>query len=408
MRPNRLKFSSKKEGAQGMVEFALVLPILLLVVLGIIEFGRLLFIYSSVTSASREAARYGAAAGQVGSGYRFDDCDGIRAAAKRIGSFAGVTDANIQIHYDDGTTVYSTNCPPSVAVSRADRILVTVSATFQPFESLVNLPAIPISSTTARTIIKDIGIEGTPGPTAAPPGFKSPTPTITNTPTNTATSTATTEYTPTNTPTKTNTPTATKTATPGPTSTPTKTATPTETGVPTDTPTSTNTPPPTFTPSPTPLPRCSVAPNYPTITKGFTYYEKSNKDFYSMYLAINNDTGNPPVTLTKVELIWPLGAQGSEAKLLEIRFDTGKTDQTASCGGIECPWTAGGADVLPDYFSVCSNGCDDNFDGGADLSLNGDRTQEFRFVFSRPLPSGFYYTKIEFDGICYVETSINH
>ena len=58
------KLSEKKErqNAQGMVEFALILPILLLVILGIIEFGRLLFFYSSVTSASREAARYGSAA----------------------------------------------------------------------------------------------------------------------------------------------------------------------------------------------------------------------------------------------------------------------------------------------------------------------------------------------------------
>ena len=47
--------------AQGMVEFALVLPILLLLVLGIIEAGRLLFYYGVVTNASREAARFGSA-----------------------------------------------------------------------------------------------------------------------------------------------------------------------------------------------------------------------------------------------------------------------------------------------------------------------------------------------------------
>jgi hypothetical protein len=36
-----------KDKAQGMVEFALVLPLLLLLVYGIIEAGRMLFIYSA-------------------------------------------------------------------------------------------------------------------------------------------------------------------------------------------------------------------------------------------------------------------------------------------------------------------------------------------------------------------------
>ena len=50
-----------KSPAQAMVEFALVLPILLLVVYGLIEVGRALFIYNSVASAARQATRYGAA-----------------------------------------------------------------------------------------------------------------------------------------------------------------------------------------------------------------------------------------------------------------------------------------------------------------------------------------------------------
>ena len=67
MRSKEVKRSmiNKKERAQGIVEFALVLPLLLVLMLGIIEVGRLLFIYSSVNSASREAARYGSAAGEV-------------------------------------------------------------------------------------------------------------------------------------------------------------------------------------------------------------------------------------------------------------------------------------------------------------------------------------------------------
>src|SRR5512142_1678656 len=77
--------------AQGMVEFALVLPILLMIIFGIFAFGHLFFSYSSVVSASREAARWGSASGASESlRPRYSDCDSIRGAAVRVGSFAGV------------------------------------------------------------------------------------------------------------------------------------------------------------------------------------------------------------------------------------------------------------------------------------------------------------------------------
>lgn len=44
---------------QGLVEFAMVLPVFLLVVLGIIEFSRVFIIYTSVVNAAREGARFG-------------------------------------------------------------------------------------------------------------------------------------------------------------------------------------------------------------------------------------------------------------------------------------------------------------------------------------------------------------
>ncbi len=44
---------------QSTVEFALVLPVLLLIVFGIIEFGFILNAYVTVISSAREGARYG-------------------------------------------------------------------------------------------------------------------------------------------------------------------------------------------------------------------------------------------------------------------------------------------------------------------------------------------------------------
>ena len=49
-RPGRTK-------GQSMVEFALVLPIFLLIVLGLVDLGRAVFAYTSITNAVREAGR---------------------------------------------------------------------------------------------------------------------------------------------------------------------------------------------------------------------------------------------------------------------------------------------------------------------------------------------------------------
>lgn len=167
-----------KEHAQGMVEFALALPFLLMLVMGVIEAGRLLFIYSATNTASREAVRYGSAAGDIG-GYvaHYQDCDGIRAAARRMGSLAGIQDADITINYDQGpATAAIASCNPTFSiddpnvgqVSLGDRVVVHVEADYQPIVPLVNFPPFKISTVARRVIVKDVAIEGTPKPSTTP------------------------------------------------------------------------------------------------------------------------------------------------------------------------------------------------------------------------------------------------
>jgi Flp pilus assembly protein TadG len=43
---------------QGLVEFALVLPLLLIVAVGVLDLGRIFFVLITVSNASREGARY--------------------------------------------------------------------------------------------------------------------------------------------------------------------------------------------------------------------------------------------------------------------------------------------------------------------------------------------------------------
>ena len=155
-----------KEKAQGMVEFALVLPLLLLLVYGIIEAGRMLFIYSAALTSSREAARYGSAAGDIGGGIpHYADCAGIRAAARRIGVWAGIQDGDIAVSYDHGPGTGSfASCPLATdqVVHLGDRIQIQSVATYRPLIPMVRFSSFPITAITRRTIIKDVSIEGTP------------------------------------------------------------------------------------------------------------------------------------------------------------------------------------------------------------------------------------------------------
>lgn len=49
----------KEQRGQSLVEFALVLPLLLLLICGIVDLGRLLFAYSSLNMTNQEAVRMG-------------------------------------------------------------------------------------------------------------------------------------------------------------------------------------------------------------------------------------------------------------------------------------------------------------------------------------------------------------
>lgn len=152
-----------------MVEFALVIPLFLVLVFGVLEFGRLLFVYSAVFTASREAARYGAAVG-IGPNGRpyFQDCRGMRDAAIRIGNLAGLQDGDISISYDNPDTGKSgINCndqtspvtPSNDQIELGDRVVVTVQITYEPIVGFLGLPDFPIRSTSRRTIVRDVRLD---------------------------------------------------------------------------------------------------------------------------------------------------------------------------------------------------------------------------------------------------------
>lgn len=220
--------------AQAMVEFAIAAPILFLLLLGVIEVGRMIFLYASVTNASREAVRYGSAVGYDDTGViKYKHCLAIQNIAKQV-SFT--PNAAVEIWYDTGPGTTPVQCTTSEYPgyrSPGDRIMVEVTVGYKPYTKLVPFPERDFTATSYRTILGYVALTSTPsggggGATPTPTSPPTDTPGPTSTPSDTPTATATysedfVTFTPA--PTETSTSTPTETATSTPTFTPTSTAT---------------------------------------------------------------------------------------------------------------------------------------------------------------------------------------
>jgi Flp pilus assembly protein TadG len=162
------KASAPKRG-QGMVEFALVFPLIMVMTMGMIEIARLLAIYSSLSNASREATRWGSVVGLLDSGtansYAYLDCQGMKDAALR--GLLLWTDHTVTIQYDHGGGTPFATCSqystPSAGITNGDRVLVTVVGTYQPVMPFVDtiISSQTITFVSARSIFTGITI-GTP------------------------------------------------------------------------------------------------------------------------------------------------------------------------------------------------------------------------------------------------------
>lgn len=200
---------SMRHRGQGLVEFALILPLLLLIIIGIIEFGRILFIYVNVSNAAREGARYGIV--------KPKDQAGITGATNE--QLALIPPVSPTILYDHGPSNPTKFSDPA-SVSVGDRVCVGITYVIEPMTPLMQ-PFMGAGMNFETENCRTIQSTGTTGWTS--PGDPLPGVIFTNTPTSS--------------PTPTETPTATPTLDPS---------------IDTDTPTVT--PEVSDTPTPTPLP----------------------------------------------------------------------------------------------------------------------------------------------------------
>lgn len=148
----------RKHHGQGLVEFALTIFIFLILVIGLFEVARLVFLYSSVFTASRDAARY--AAGSE----HYSDCEDIRNRAVTMGTLANLEESDIEIWYDKGpdangnAVIVDGDCPLGTELEMGDRVVVRVTGSFVPLFNFLPLEEIDIKSTSARSVVTGLRI----------------------------------------------------------------------------------------------------------------------------------------------------------------------------------------------------------------------------------------------------------
>ena len=91
-----MREQQKQQSGQALVEFSLILPILLFVILGIVDYGRVLFVFSNATSSLRAASRNAALAGDASNPNAYANCDNILSTASDI-RFAAILD--VEVYY---------------------------------------------------------------------------------------------------------------------------------------------------------------------------------------------------------------------------------------------------------------------------------------------------------------------
>jgi Flp pilus assembly protein TadG len=169
-RMRRRRHAADRSRGQALVEFALILPVLLLLLVITLDFGRLFFSYIQITNAAREAANYGS--------HVPTDLVGMQAKAGQ--------ETNSQGQRGENATVITAVCkdsatPPNTVLCSAasggagsgNTVTVNVNEPFTFLTPLISgfFGGNLTMSSSATSVITDYapGSAGTPPATCAPP-----------------------------------------------------------------------------------------------------------------------------------------------------------------------------------------------------------------------------------------------
>jgi Flp pilus assembly protein TadG len=153
------RFKGWGERGQGLVEFALVFPILVLLLFGIVDFGRAIYAYNTVASAARDGVRVavvnqnttatGCTPGSATTGpdtTKISPHDCAVASAIMLG---GVTATVIYRDITDTTTCGGNGLPQVGCLAE-----VTVNSTFQPITPVIGniVGSVTLSATSKQPV----------------------------------------------------------------------------------------------------------------------------------------------------------------------------------------------------------------------------------------------------------------
>jgi Flp pilus assembly protein TadG len=145
-----LRRRSRRSRGQALVEFALVLPVFLLILFGIIDAGRLIYTYNTIANAARDGARV-AIVNQTVNGT--NTCDTTSPTAGPIGCAIesginlSVAPSDVQVVYHDWTD--TTACNPLLIGCLAE---VTVTGHYQALTPIIGQVIGPVTLTSTTKI----------------------------------------------------------------------------------------------------------------------------------------------------------------------------------------------------------------------------------------------------------------
>ena len=136
---------------QSLVEFTIILPVIVLVVLGLFDLGRGVFAYNSLAQAARQASRMAMV-----------DQDATRVKAVAIASAPtlGLTNSNVTVCFKtDESSQTNCNLPTTDNCPEATRVIgclaiVTTTLSYQPITPVIStlFSSIALSSTSIQAI----------------------------------------------------------------------------------------------------------------------------------------------------------------------------------------------------------------------------------------------------------------
>jgi Flp pilus assembly protein TadG len=141
----------RKSRGQSLVEFAIILPVITLVVLGLFDLGKAVFTYNTLSQAARQANR---------TAIVDQDIARVRAMAVAAAPNIGLTSSNVTVCFktpdstqNNCSSPSTDNCPASTRVIGCVAI-VTASMSYTPMTPVISIfwPSIALTSTSVGDI----------------------------------------------------------------------------------------------------------------------------------------------------------------------------------------------------------------------------------------------------------------